>query len=750
MTNNDINELPELIKNYKIEEEIYNLSNDIFYTAINIDINEKVLIHIFPKEKIKILANEVTFMNNQVFLMKLLNHKNILKLFEIIETKTHAYLIYEYFNGVKLSDYIFKKKKLNEEETMIIFKQILSVLIYIHGMYLCNLNLSSNNIIIDSNNNIKICDFKYGHFYTTKEKSKPELIGDHPFLCPELHSKKQYNPELADMWSLGVILYQMITGNLPFKSKKDLDLIRSIIVGHYSIPNNINSNIKNLIKGLLEKNEEKRFKIKDLFNQQYLKDKKITKDSLGQGLNILSIRYPIDELILNICKNNFGSNTSIIIKNLENNKFTPLTSLFKQIANKLTSKGIKTQNDLISDKFLSYINDHNNYLKEEEQINNIQNFLKKEEDIRKNAKDVAAILLNNQNEISKGLEDLKKQLENSKKGVKTSKKQKSVDYGKQKRGTFEFDNDRVIMKKMNKMNKNQGINTSINNSSIKKKNINMKPVKRNTLFVSDIRGFKFSQKKKNSLKKEGFSKFNKTGNKFSSPKKDNKNKKGVNKTIEEIKEEDEKEKEEKNKEKELNESESENPIKSENINLDNKEEKKDENEVPQKESNEEGVIQKEEQLKKTKANSTAKKNSKLENKALNPMMLGVKLNKITVNQCVTEKKPKQQSLHIQQNDMNIINKKLENNDKKAKLNLKKEEIERERNIMKIKNELKRGSNNKSSFEIGKNINLNKKGNDPKVQGFKNIKEMIESNLKKQRVMSGTNIRTDKNKVIGKK
>ena len=131
-------------------------------------------------------------------------------------------------------------------------------------------------------------------------------------------------------------------------------------------------------------------------------------------------------------------------------------------------------------------------------------------------------------------------------------------------------------------------------------------------------------------------------------------------------------------------------------------------------------------------------------------MLGVKLNKITVNQCVTEKKPKQQSLHIQQNDMNIINKKLENNDKKVKLNLKKEEIERERNIMKIKNELKKDSNNKSSLEIGKNSVLNRKGNEPKVQGFKNIKEMIESNLKKQRIISGINIRSDKNKVIGKK
>ena len=141
----------------------------VLYSALNIDINEKVLIHIFPKEKIKTSINEVTFMNNHVFLMKLLNHKNILQLYEIIETKTHAFLVYEYFNGIKLSDYISKKKKLIEEETLMIFKEILSTLIYIHEMYLCDLNLSSNNIIIDEKNNIKICDFKYGHFYSTKK-----------------------------------------------------------------------------------------------------------------------------------------------------------------------------------------------------------------------------------------------------------------------------------------------------------------------------------------------------------------------------------------------------------------------------------------------------------------------------------------------------------------------------------------------------------------------------------------------------
>ena len=282
------NAIPESIKSYKIEKETYKLSTINLYTATNTDINEKVLIHIFPKEKLLTTANEFTFMNNQVYLMKILNHKNILQLYEIIETKTHTFLIYEYFNGMKLSDYIVKKKKLTEEESLKIFKELLSTLTYLKEMFMCNLNINSHNILIDSNNNIKLCDFKFGHFYSPNEKSKSKLIGDYFSACPELHSKKPYNPELADNWSAGILLYQMLAGNLPFKSQKDLELIRLIIRGDYSMPSSLSTNMKNLIKGLLENKEEKRLKLNDIFNQEIIKEKKITKASLLQGLNIYS------------------------------------------------------------------------------------------------------------------------------------------------------------------------------------------------------------------------------------------------------------------------------------------------------------------------------------------------------------------------------------------------------------------------------------------------------------------------------
>jgi len=659
MTKNINNEIPESIKSYKIEKETYKLLNTVLHTATNTEINEKVLIHVFQKEILKNRANEISFMNNQVFLMKILNHKNILKLYEIIETKTHAFIVYEYFNGVKLSDYISKKKKLNEEESMTIFKEILSVLLYIHGMYICDLNLSPNNIIIDNKNNIKICDFRYGHFYSTKEKSKPMFIGDHPYISPELHSKKSYYPELADMWSSGVILYQMLTGNLPFNTKKDLDMIRLIIKGEYSIPNTINQNLRSVIKGLMEKNEEKRFKINDLFNQQYFKDKNITKKLLGQGLNVLIMKYPIDEIALNICTNNLGIQRENLIKYLENNKFTPYTSLFKQIVTKLTSKGIKTINDLVSDKFISYINDNNNYLKEEEQIKSIQSYLKKEEDIRKNAKDVVAILLNNQNEISQGLLDLKKQFENAKKGDKQRKKQKSLDYGKGKRRrTLEIDND---IKKMNKQN------AGIKYPSTKTKNVNIKSVKRNTFFTNDIKGLKIGQLNYNYVKKN--SKIN--------PVTDDKNEKEEDKAIKEIKEEEEKGKEgNKIDENELSKSESEKSIKSKESNESKKNEEKKEEVVT---NNQEPHVEPVEEKK------------PIPKKEEGPIIKKATLKK-NVNQYLSDQKPKKLPV--------------------TQLNQKKEF-------------------NKNQNEAGKTTTTTKKV-EPKVQGFRNIKDLIEANMKKKK------------------
>ena len=676
--------IPDSIKSYKIEKkETYKLSNITLYTAINTYINEKVLIHIYPKEGLLTNPNEVTFMNNQIYLMKILNHKNILQLFEIIETRTHTFLIFEYFQGMKLSDYIIKKNKLSEDESLKIYKELLSALLYLKEMYICNLNLNSQNILIDSKNNIKICDFKFGHFYSPVDKSKAKLIGDHFSACPELHSKRPYNPELADMWSSGILLYQMITGTLPFKSQKDLELIRLIIRGDYLMPNSISNNMRNLIKGLLETKEEKRLKLNDVFNQQIIKEKKIIKNSLIPGLNILTTKYPIDDIVLNIFKNKLNIDEEILKQNLENNKFNEITSLFKQIVSKLKMKEIPIINDLSSNKFINYIKDNNNLLKEEEQINNIQNYLKKEEEVKKKSEDIAAILLNNLNEISKDLQDLKRQYDRAKRGIRPLKRMRSFgDTKAKKKKMFDFDEE-----KKNKENDDNTNNT-----------------KRNTaVFQNKILNKENKQEKKPEIKNDV----------EEIPKSDDNIQKEEEKNI----------KDENNEQNQLNE------IKEkEKIN-----ENEDKNiEILSKKINEEKIDKKIEQKFQEKIISS-KSPAKKEEKKLIPekkfnlkeQLNSVKLSKVPMKNQIEQKAKK------------IMMNKPEMNNIKPKMNLKKEDLEKELNLLKAKKEIK--NTNTKNINNNKDIKQNtQKKVEQKASGFKNLKEIFEQNMKRQRVMSNDN------------
>ncbi len=157
--------MPAKIKSYKIEKELYKISNGYIYVGTNLNINEKVFIKIYIKEMILYKPDELALINNEIFMMKLMNHKNILKLYEIIESPSFIFLIMEYVSGSKLSEFISRKKKLNEDEGLNIYKQLLSVLVYIHDMNIGHLNLNTINNLIDNSINITICDFRHGIYY---------------------------------------------------------------------------------------------------------------------------------------------------------------------------------------------------------------------------------------------------------------------------------------------------------------------------------------------------------------------------------------------------------------------------------------------------------------------------------------------------------------------------------------------------------------------------------------------------------
>ena len=175
--------------------------------------------NIFSISKIK---NEVKIMS------KLRKHNNIVKLFELFETEDHYCLVMENIVGGNLLNAINKMNKIPENLAKIIFKQLIKTLQYIHSNGIVHRDIKPDNILLDLDNTIKICDFG-----VSKIISEGQLIRDScgtpAFVAPEILLDYPYDPFPTDIWSSGVVLYAMTTGFFPFRGVNETQLHKSSI-----------------------------------------------------------------------------------------------------------------------------------------------------------------------------------------------------------------------------------------------------------------------------------------------------------------------------------------------------------------------------------------------------------------------------------------------------------------------------------------------------------------------------------------
>ena len=351
--------IPTKVNNYLVEQKLFEINSSSFYVGTNTYINEKVLIRIFCKFNLNKELEEITNINNEVFLLKILNHKNVLRLFEIIESIDFIFLIYEYFDGELLSEAV-KTKKFDEKEIMTILYRISTALAYLHHtMKTAHLTLNLDSILIDKNFNIKITNFRYSRLYSRDINNFKERKDMFLYSCPEIHAKKKYNPEYADVYSCGIIVYYLYTGDLPFNSNRKILADELIMKGEYTLPESISERMFDVITTLMKNEPKKRKRFKEIVNSNWFNDIEIKSNDQREirGLNIFHERYPIDELVMKIC-NEYKLNKKDIFVHLNSNTFSNITSLYKQIENKLNRKGINTMCDLHSDKCIGYLNNN--------------------------------------------------------------------------------------------------------------------------------------------------------------------------------------------------------------------------------------------------------------------------------------------------------------------------------------------------------------------------------------------------------
>ena len=399
--------IPKLIHNYELKEEISEIPYGKIYIGKNKYINQKVYIKIYNKFKLYTSFKEISYVNNEIFILKLLNHKNILQLYEYIESENFIFLIFEYFKGETLQNFFTKRKKINENISLKIFYEIIITMNEIHNMHICHLNLNFENILIDDKYNIKIINFKNSCFYN--ENIKKEIIQkNNIFSSPEIYAKQLFSPEKADVYTCGIILYYFLVGYFPFHSDKKLVNEELIMKGKYTIPNNISKNIKNIISRMMEYNPEKRITFKEILNCEWFKENKniLNKSGINQGINginIFKIKYPVDDNILKIFKF-YKKNNTEISQDVQNNKYNYNISAYKQIVKYLQTKNISTVNDYTSKKYNNYINNKTNYYPESKQKENLDKYMNDEKEKNKKIGEIEENFYLN---IFKVLEELK-------------------------------------------------------------------------------------------------------------------------------------------------------------------------------------------------------------------------------------------------------------------------------------------------------------------------------------------------------
>lgn len=204
-------------------------------------------------------------------IMKKINHPNIVKLIEtIIDDKTeNVYLIMEYYDRGDFSKFL-KKRPLREKYAIKYLKQISNGLKYLLQNNIIHRDLKPQNILVSKVGTLKISDFGFARYFD-KDILIQTICGSPMYMAPEIMKNKKYDYK-SDLWSIGVIFYEMLTGETPFKAKNIYELIRIIENEKIILPSKfqLSSECKNLLFSLLTKDPNKRISWKDFFNHKLL------------------------------------------------------------------------------------------------------------------------------------------------------------------------------------------------------------------------------------------------------------------------------------------------------------------------------------------------------------------------------------------------------------------------------------------------------------------------------------------------
>ena len=243
----------------------------------NMITQEKCAMKIYDKDKLNDNSKKKC-VYREIEILKRINHRNIAKLVEVINTQNHILIVQELVNGISLRDYynreIRNQKGISEHKAMIfkkIFKQIFDAMNYLHKNHMAHRDIKLENILMTRDYEIKIIDFGFG-MYNPENKLQSFYCGTPNYMPPEIAFKKPYVGQKADLWSLGILVYKMYCADFPFKGKNEKELYKAIKKGKFVMASYTPDYIKKIIVSMIDLDPNKRMSCESVLRSSWLRD----------------------------------------------------------------------------------------------------------------------------------------------------------------------------------------------------------------------------------------------------------------------------------------------------------------------------------------------------------------------------------------------------------------------------------------------------------------------------------------------
>jgi serine/threonine protein kinase len=256
-----------LVGKYRLFRVIGDGSFSVVKLGINSFTSEPVAVKIIDKRRMTNPADRAALDERAAALCHL-NHPGIIKLLDLFEDESSLYCVFEYCGGGELFDFITARSRVEEPLARRLFKQIVLSVGYLHSQNIVHRDLKPENLLLTETCSIKIIDFGLANFHA--DQLLQDRCGSPCYIAPEALKTVPYSGFPADVWSLGVILYALVDGSLPWNYQNQERMVEQILTGDFPMPVALSAQCQDLLRGILEPNPAGRLTIDGILTHPWL------------------------------------------------------------------------------------------------------------------------------------------------------------------------------------------------------------------------------------------------------------------------------------------------------------------------------------------------------------------------------------------------------------------------------------------------------------------------------------------------